>query len=75
MTLFKKASSAGQPIYWVVAGILLGLTGLGLGLVMTGEMKASPMVWGLLGASIGGSVGLTALVRHVFTRRATHGSI
>lgn len=72
MNSLSKKLLSGHPFYWVTAGILMAMTGLGLDFAAVGGLQGSPMTWGFLGASVGAVVGLLALVRYAFTQSTTH---
>nr|KAJ9631419.1 hypothetical protein H2204_008146 [Knufia peltigerae] len=57
-----KFELPGKPAYWIAAGILCALTGLGMDMGMSGTVLSvsEPAKWGGFGALIGTSVGLMA---------------
>lgn len=64
MTDRTKLHVPGKPIYWAIAGALGSLTGLGLGLDMSGitQSISEPAKWGGFGALIGTGVALMAVL-------------
>lgn len=55
-----KFELPGKPAYWIAAGIICALTGLGMDMGMSGTVLSvsEPAKWGGFGALIGTSVGL-----------------
>ncbi|MCL7715870.1 hypothetical protein [Stenotrophomonas mori] len=66
-----KFELTGKPVYWIVAGILCALIGLGMDLNMEGIGLSfgEPAKWGGFGALIGAGVGLMVVFGKRSARR------
>lgn len=69
MTQQMTFPAPASHMVWIAGGLMCGLAGLGLDLVLSGQLGGAAARYGAMGAAFGAGIGLISLARKLFAKR------